>query len=141
MGHEQRREHLEDLIFAGSWTGAKNEQQRFTQDSPILPQVWLAFAGFDGSGAVDEEQELLINPFQGKRAGLVARELRELTDAYRQALSKKKDKRTTDRFKAHAKIAHVPGLVAAKLYFPEVLRIVLPSTVWWKHRVDSVNRH
>ena len=35
------------------------------------------------------------------------------------------------RPKVRAKVAYLQGLVGARLYFDEVLRILVPMTQWW----------
>ena len=80
------------------------------RDSPLLGDVWAAYA-LD-PGAV---QDLLITPHKNTTAATVAAKLRE------QLSDKKKG----------AKIAYLQGIVGARLYFDEVLRIVVPLTQWW----------
>ena len=47
------REKLEGLLYGGS------SVPRFTQDTPILPDVWIAYGQPAG-----EPQHLILNPFQ-----------------------------------------------------------------------------
>ena len=86
------------------------DDRRVLQDSPLLGDVWAAYA-LD-PGAV---QDLLITPHKNTTAATVAAKLRE------QLSDKKKG----------AKIAYLQGIVGARLYFDEVLRIVVPLTQWW----------
>lgn len=99
---------------------------RFTQDSPILPDVWLAFARCPGKA-----HDVLINPCRGRRSGEVARDMRRL-------LRKWRDNAGTETVFPPARIAHVPGLIAARLNFAELMRIVLPSTLWWKNKMAEL---
>lgn len=112
-------------------TGDQLEERssRYTQDSPILSDVWLSFATEPGS--LNKARNLLINPFMGQRAGLVALELRTLTQRRRQLVD-------DDNHAEPAPVAHLPGLVAASLTFDEMLRVALPSTVWWHRTIATV---
>ena len=83
--------------------------------SPILTDVWIAFAKDP-----DKPQELLITPAKRESAGKVA----HLIDA--------RVNRTG------AEIAPLQGVIAAKLYFDEVLRVIVPMTEWWK--MDRVRK-
>lgn len=100
---------------------------RFTQDSPILPDAWLDFAKHP-----DNAHDLLINPCRGKRAGEVARDMRILLRNWRM------EEGSIDELDP-AQIAHVPGLIVARLQFAELMRIVLPSTLWWKRCMDHLS--
>jgi subtilisin family serine protease len=90
--------------------------RRFTQDSPILPDVWLKFAE-----DLDATCELLLTPFGESRAG----EVREAVYDRLQAEGKADD---PDR-----ELIYNQSTVLAKLTFEELVRIVLPITDWWRH--------
>jgi serine protease AprX len=96
--------------------------RRFTQDSPIMPDVWAAYRQ-----RPSEKQDLLLTPHGEARAGQLAQELRKVLDAAR-------TKRTGS---GHASVAHMPGIVAAKIYFDELIHIVLPRTPWWRKRTAT----
>jgi serine protease AprX len=91
--------------------------RRQLQDSPILGDVWIAFATEPGP------QELLITPHKSKTAGETAIRIDEEVSEDRTAHG------TQDR--APPEIAYLQGVVAARLHFDEVLRIVVPMTSWW----------
>jgi serine protease AprX len=93
--------------------------RRQLQDSPILGDVWIAFA-IDP----DKPRELLITPHRAQTAGLVATRLDALIDIDRRA-------------KDPADIAYLQGIIAARLYFHEVLRVIVPMTEWWKNSRNS----
>jgi serine protease AprX len=86
--------------------------RRQLQDSPVLGDVWIAYADKPG-----QPQELLITPQRAQVAGRVAAEL-------------------DDRIKRAphdlAEIAYLQGVIAARLYFGEVLRVIVPMSEWWK---------
>jgi serine protease AprX len=84
------------------------ENRRQLQDSPILIDVWIEFAKKPG-----EPVELLITPAKSTTAGNLAFVLDEGLG------------------RSGAEVAPLEGVVAAKLTFEELLRLVLPITEWW----------
>ena len=97
--------------------------RRQLQDSPILGDVWIAFAK-----EPEKPQELLITPHMAQTAGRVAIKLDEFIEDDRLAHTPSKDL---------AHIAYLQGIIAARLYFEEVLRVVVPMTEWWKSSRNS----
>jgi subtilisin family serine protease len=94
------------------------DNRRQLQDSPILTDVWIAFAT-----QPDAAIELLITPSTRVSAGRLAF-----------AIHDRLQRPPGDG----ADVAPLQGVVAAKLYFAEVLRIVVPMTEWWNtERVRS----
>src|SRR6516162_6247179 len=89
-----------------------SDDRRQLQDSPILGDVWIEF-GTKPASRVD----LLISPYMTKHAGAVAAAIDE-------GLGYGEDDDP-------ANIAYLQGLVAARLTFDEVLRVVVPKTKWW----------
>jgi serine protease AprX len=87
------------------------DNRRQLQDSPILTDVWIAYAK-----SPDKQVELLITPSKQVPAGRLAFEI---------------DLRIQREPSDGANIASLQGVVAASLYFDELLRIVLPMTEWW----------
>jgi serine protease AprX len=113
---------LVDLILLGP-TG----DRRQLQDSPVLGDVWLAFAR-DPKRRMD----LLITPYHDHAAGPVAM---TLANALRQlAQSQQMTKRALATYLKDISVAYLQGLVAARLSFEELLTIVAPRTFWWKDR-------
>lgn len=101
------REHLEDLVYGGR--GAR----RHTQDSPVAPDVWLAY--YD---APAEPQDLLLAPHGTATSAALSVALRDRLQAARTA--------------GHAvAIAHTASHVAARLSFDELLWAALPLSAWW----------
>lgn len=105
--------------------------RRFTQDSPILPDVWLAYA----DRAVDR-RDVLINPHWDFTAGQVAERLRVRLAADRETApwawwTQQRRGSSADR----ASIAYNGSAVAARLRLDELIRVVLPMTVWWDEHV------
>src|SRR5262245_13328773 len=94
--------------------------RRQLQDSPILGDVWAEFASRPNA-AVD----LLISPNRTEPAGPVATALaRRLRELKMPAHPQGQD----------AHVAYLQSIVAARLFFDELLRVVVPLTVWWSDR-------
>ena len=89
------------------------DDRRVLQDSPILGDVWLAYAADPAS-----TQDLLITPHKDVTAAEVASRISE---------------RGAGRLKG-TRIAYLQGIVAAKLRFEDVLRVLVPLTQWWAQR-------
>jgi serine protease AprX len=98
---------------------------RYTQASPILPDVWLAYGA-----SPDDPHELLITPHRNGRAEIIARDLRRAVAEHRKR-SARGERRGGRIKRAEPRIACMPGLVAANLYFDELIRLVLTRTDWW----------
>ena len=94
--------------------------RRQLQDSPILGDVWAEFASNPGA-AVD----LLISPNRTEPAGPVATALARRLRAMEIAPH-------PPGKEAH--VAYLQSIIAARLFFAELLRVVVPMTVWWRDR-------
>lgn len=103
------RTALEWLIFG------ETGERRYTQDSPVLPDVWIAY-GLDPG----HPQQLLITPHRDARPGAVAVALRERLGLGREGA----------RELGHG-VAYTQSSVAARLTLGELVRVVLPMTEWW----------
>lgn len=116
------REELEKLIYGHSGV------RRFTQDSPVLPDVWLEF-GANPTARVD----LLLNPhFEDSSPGKVAQVVEERLAAEQK--SKKANTFPCDD-DSSADIAYNQSTVVVRLCFHELIRVVLPLTPWWNRYV------
>ena len=96
---------LEDLIFG------TERQRRFTQDSPVLPDVWAEY-NKDLSKPVD----LLLTPYRNGQPAELYVQLRERL---------RKESGITRR------LTYNESYVVAKLTFREMVRAALPLTRWW----------
>jgi hypothetical protein len=96
------------------------DDRRVLQDSPILGDVWLAYAADPAS-----KQELLITPHKAATAAEVASRISDVASRISKAGTRPLE---------GARIAYLQGIVAAKLGFEEVLRILVPLTLWWRQR-------
>ncbi len=108
------RKFVESILL-----GPMNDRRQL-QDSPILGDVWVAFAD-----KPDKPHELLITPHRERAAGIVAIAIDEQI-----ARGPKQE--------PQAEVAPLHGVVAARLYFEEVLSVVVPMTGWWhEQRVQT----
>lgn len=99
---------LIDFVLLGSI-----HDRRQLQDSPILADVWQKFASEPG-----EPVELLIAPARGVTAPQAA-------VAIDLPIERRPDQEPS------AEVAPLHGIVAACLYFSEVLDVIVPMTTWW----------
>jgi serine protease AprX len=121
-----RREWLEELIFG------KEVGRRFTQDSPVLPDVWIRF-GLEYTAAMPSKPvDLLFTPHRTTTPA-------ELAVALRRRLARE---RSSDGWKARhrdgssaADIAYNQSAAVGRLYFDELIRVVLPMSKWWHDHV------
>lgn len=88
-----------------------SDDRRQLQDSPILGDLWIAFAR-----EPDRSLDLLITPSKAENASSVARAISDLI------------KRPAND---DPNIAYLQSIVAARLYFEDVLRVLVPMTQWW----------
>jgi serine protease AprX len=103
------------------------DDRRVLQDSPLLGDVWTAYALDPGN-----VQDILITPHRTATAASVASVIPkglELRAAERQSETNPKP---APRDKEKPKIAYLQGLVGARMYFDEVLCILVPLTQWWR---------
>jgi subtilisin family serine protease len=108
-----QRDTIERLFY-----GEPEHQRRFTQDFPILPDVWIEY-GRHPSGQV----ELLLTPHNESDSATLARALRQrLADDVQPAGSP-------------GRVLYNESVVLAALTFPQLLRAALPLSVWWGRAV------
>ena len=115
------REQLEELIYR--YDGLT----RFTQDSPVLPDVWFEF-GNNPNAQID----LLLNPHFEASPGRVAQVIEERLLAERNSKVATKFHCEDDR---GPDIAYNQSTVVVRLCFHELIRVVLPITNWWNKYV------
>lgn len=98
------------------------DDRRQLQDSPILGDVWIAFAR-----KPDACLDLLITPRMTLPAGQVADGIEKRFSSLKGLAQRPADDKDPS-------IAYLQGIVAARLNFEELLRIVVPMTQWWDDR-------
>jgi len=98
--------------------------RRFTQDSPVLPDVWIKFAE-----DLDAKRELLLTPFAEARPG----ELRRVVEE-RLGPDPMKDGEPRE-------LIYNQSTALATITFEELVRVILPMTYWWSNmlwqRIDK----
>jgi len=99
-----------------AWIYGPPSERRFTQDSPVLPEVWRRYAE-----EPEGRQDLLLTPHQHSSAAKLMAALIECLFGA--------DPDLADRA-AHG-IALNDGYVVAYLSFPELVRCVVPLSDWW----------
>jgi len=112
------REWIENLIY-GSETA-----RRFTQDSPILPDVWIGYGTHP-----DEFMDLLLTPFGGVRPGVLAMSLQKRVSA----------DSGQERELIAPEIAYNRSSITAKLSFSDMCRVALPLSDWWYRTITKPN--
>ncbi len=143
---EIKREWLEELIF-GSETS-----RRFTQDTPVLPDVWIRYGMAIAAGR-DEAVDLLLTPHLRSTAGELFEAVRDRLRAERAADGRSARLRAVHGMAMrlaesegpfprveHPSVAYNQSTVVAKMYLDEVIRIALPLTTWWRQRVCKTPR-
>src|SRR4051812_24865348 len=96
------------------WIFGSDEARRYTQDSPVLPDVWLAYGA-----APDDPVDLLLTPHAQSSAAAVAAALAEVLGDHRQ----------------ETRLAYTNSYAAASLNFAQLIRYVLPLSHWWHAHV------
>ena len=97
----------------GPWIFGSEQLKRFTQDSPVMPDVWLEY-GREPNTAID----LLLEPHADSSTA-------ELAKAVLEADHSPKDP-------APIELAYNQSHVAVRLTFEQMLRSVLPLSKWWQ---------
>lgn len=115
----------------------RGERQRYTQDTPILPDVWELFAA-----RPTERHDLLIMPLESCSAVRVLRRLMG-EDELRGEDGKRLPGLPPDTWEA-AQLAPLWSFVGARLTFDELIRFVLPYTRWMeraRERFETSDGH
>jgi hypothetical protein len=117
------RKLMEQLMFG---TG---RVRRFTQDSPVLPDVWLEYMkeADDETGSFPAVK-LLLSPYREASSGDVRRELLRRLRQERQREEWRVFGHDPERL---PRVAYNQTTVAATLFFEDLIRVVLPMTDWW----------
>jgi serine protease AprX len=102
--------------LAGLVLPGPTNDRRQLQDSPVLGDVWIAYA-MKPADAID----LLITPHKSQAAGPVAGRISKRVEGV--GLKHGPGQ--------YSQIAYLQGLVAARLFFEELMRVIAPMTQWW----------
>lgn len=119
-----RREQVEELFY-----GKPERQRRFTQDFPILPDVWIEYGE-----APRSRVDVLLTPQHEFDAATLARALRRRLKDDRELEG---GKRWSDEHPGlgNARVLFNESVVLASLSFWELLRSAMPLTDWWRRVV------
>lgn len=133
------RDQIEELFY-----GKRDQEMRFTQDFPILPDVWIKFGGLKESEGLKEGKNrnpqdpwrvsLLLTPHYQSDAIKVAKSLRQRRDA---EVEKNNLKRLNSQLgiTGDARILFNESVVLADFSFWEMVRIAMPLTSWWQKKI------
>jgi subtilisin family serine protease len=110
------------------------DDRRVLQDSPLLGDVWAAYALDPGN-----IQDVLITPHKSATAAGVASKIPDGLKEWKAVRATQKDPKPAERAPERAKIAYLQGLVGARLRFDEVLCILVPMSQWW-HQPNVAGR-
>ena len=116
------RDLMELLMFGTGRT------RRFTQDSPVLPDVWLGYAKRQADTDPYPPLKLLLTPFRDTTAGEVRTLLRDRLAVERRSAGWRAFGHPPE---VTPRIVYNQSTVAATLYFEDLIRVVLPLTDWW----------
>ncbi|HEX2223303.1 MAG TPA: S8 family serine peptidase [Thermoanaerobaculia bacterium] len=112
---------LKDLMYG------RGPVKRFTQDSPVMPDVWLAY-GENPRARVD----LLLTPHIRSSAG----------ELYAKVWQRLREETAKPHWQGRhdpaeqADLAYNQSTVGARLTFDELLRVVVPLSGWWQKYVE-----
>ena len=119
--------------------------QRFTTDSPILGNVWLSFARNPL-----EPVDLILSIQRDRSTGQAAKQIREMINRLRYGEHDSNGELIRlpapdlgplkQVEKLSPRITYIPGQIAARFYFDELMRIALPLCPWWQKTIDQLNR-
>lgn len=115
------RHLLETLIFGS------DSARRFTQDSPILPDVWIAYGTHPEP---NPRLDLLLTPHRDATPG-------QLYATIRRRLEKERGAERTRSTDAELALAYNQSTVVARLTLEELIRVVLPLSSWWSQYVGA----
>jgi hypothetical protein len=113
-------ELVEHILFG------PEDDRRVLQDSPLLGDVWTAYALDPGI-----VRDVLITPHRQATAAGVAKEIPKALKVHAVERAEPQVPQPAPRPQVRAKVAYLQGLIGAKLYFDEVLRVLVPRTQWW----------
>lgn len=136
------RRLMEELMFGAG------RVRRFTQDTPVLPDVWLAYADCldegrptarvpaGGTAEANPAIKLLLTPWRKTAVGDVRSEL-----CARLAAGPQRAMRRSFGHRAELapRVVYNQTTLAATLHFEDLIRAVLPMTEWWSELTRKWN--
>lgn len=128
------RRLMEELMFGAG------RVRRFTQDTPVLPDVWLAYADCLDAGRPVARREpgapaeanpalkLLLTPWRMTAVGEARTVLRERLAGPGQRAARARFEHPEE---ISPRVVYNQTTLAATLHFEDLVRAVLPMTEWW----------
>jgi serine protease AprX len=131
MHRAMERRQIEELFY-----GQSDQQHRFTQDFPVLPDVWMEFAQNP-----NERMELLLTPHYRTDAASLAQALRvRVQEEGPEPPPAGPGKRAAKPNSKPPRILFNEAVVLAHFTFWELLRVALPLTDWWKRVLAPIEK-
>jgi subtilisin family serine protease len=104
-----------------------NKTLRFTQDSPIYPDVWTDY--FEHINSIDTYRlDLILTPHRQSSSANLFKVLSEGLQSFGSSPSE-------------WRMASNGETIVAKLTFEELIRVALPLTNWWQNYLWKNNKH
>lgn len=120
------RSFLEEIVYQG------RNQRRFTQQSPVMPDVWLEYGALAGN-----QLELLLVPDWNYTPAKLAAELK---NRLKRDQENESGLRQFRKKGGSPKVAFSQNVVVARLWFDQLIRIALPLSHWWHKFVAQVDQ-
>ena len=122
---------VEQLMFGSG------RVRRFTQDTPVLPDVWIAYAIDPSTQQEDMTRrregahpplDLLLTPFRDVSTGLVRKQVRARVESERGD----EESKLFHPNPIPPRVVYNQSTVMATIYFEDLVRAVIPMTDWWR---------
>lgn len=120
-----QRSELEDFLYG------KDTLRRYTQDSPVLPDVWLAYGAPAGDSEDEKEIKKELAAVSSKGVDLL---LRPYAPSSASALHEELENRLAPP-RSETRLAYNQAYVAVHLRFEDLIRTVLPLSPWWQEHL------
>jgi subtilisin family serine protease len=126
------RDWLRNVIFNA------DKLRRFTQDSPILPEVWLT-AGVEYCHNTGVRVDLLLSPHRDSTAGALGVVLRQRLKKVAPDALPVDDEGGNDRLITRPvwTLSVSQTAVAVSLTLEELILVALPVTPWWQRNIEE----
>lgn len=123
---QDRRDFFENLVYETT------DEKRFTQQSPVMPDVWIRYGMNPG-----KRQELLLVPDRHFAPADLTRKLKKRlkTDSGNGLTNLFRDQENH----GSVGVAHNQNTVVATLWFDELVRSVLPLSEWWRESIAGIH--
>lgn len=126
-----RRQALMDVIFRTFG------HSRFTQDSPLRPDVWMAYWERLAVGEKDPRVDLILTPAAGSAPGRVAVALEAMLADAHGPLEKTEGERS--KLRKPCRIVYSRTAVQAALTPMQALTAVVALSPWWEERAREAS--